>query len=581
MRSTGEADGLPHIEFISEAEQCPSCDGALKVYKTRTRQVTTLEAGSFRAIETLKRCNEDHTHPIMGSNALAKLVKPRQRYGYDLIVQVGCSRYLEHKQREEIQAELYQQQSIELSSGSISHLCDRFLTYLEALHLARAPQLRAVLMAGYPLHIDATCEHGKGGLFVCMDGWRGWVLIAGRVPSEQEDHLFPLIEKTTALFGDPIAVVRDMGKGGAKAVTHLREKDIPDLVCHFHFLAAVGKKLFDQPYRLLRKLLKHSKVHADMRLLLRDLRRYTVSSPQAGRFGTGVVREDLSALILWLLEGDGSKDLPYPFSLAHLEFQQRCQQALQRAERWVPGPRTKPERCAIEHLATLVRRFDKDDRFTTAVTRLEKGWQAFCELRDVLQLSNAELPRGDVRTQQKELAPLEAQRMHEIKVALCDYQAELTERMASTQNDSSLSTSPDAVIVKYLDRYGEHLFGHPVRYDEDGTMMAIVERTNNVLEHFFGDEKQHLRRRLGRAHLGRDLQDQPAQAALAANLRHPDYVRVLCGSLDHLPTAFAELDEEELAQADPLSRTSRDSKLQMRIRALLKGAKKVDNELEV
>jgi hypothetical protein len=33
--------------------------------------------------------------------------------------------------------------------------------------LARVPQLRAAL-GDYPLHIDATCEHGKGGLFVCI-----------------------------------------------------------------------------------------------------------------------------------------------------------------------------------------------------------------------------------------------------------------------------------------------------------------------------------------------------------------------------------------------------------------------------
>jgi hypothetical protein len=89
--------------------------------------------------------------------------------------------------------------------------------------------------------------------------------------------------------------------------------------------------------------------------------------------------------------------------------------------------------------------------------------------------------------------------------------------------------------------------------------VAIVERTNNVPEHFFGHEKQHLRRRLGRANLGRDLEDQPAQAALAANLRHPQYVRVLCGSLDQLPIAFTELDEQALAQTTPLSRSNRDS----------------------
>jgi hypothetical protein len=101
--------------------------------------------------------------------------------------------------------------------------------------------------------------------------------------------------------------------------------------------------------------------------------------------------------------------------------------------------------------------------------------------------------------------------------------------------------------------------------------VAIVERTNNVPAHFFGHEKQHLRRRLGRANLGRDLEDQPAQAVLAANLRHPDYVRVLCGSLDHLSAAFAELDVRAFEQITPLPRSHRDSKLQHRMRGLLKG----------
>jgi len=578
-RSTREGGDVPGIEFVAEAERCPVCEGALNVYKSRSRQVITLAAGPFRAIETLKHCGEDSTHPVLGSHVLARQVLPRQRYGYDLIVHVGCARYLENKQREEIQAELSRTRGIELSTGSLSYLCDRFLIHLEALHLARVPQLRAAL-GDYPLHIDATCEHGKGGLFVCMDGWRGWVLVAGRIASEHEDHLRPLVEKTTQLFGNPIATVRDMGKGGANAVAPLREKGVIDLICHYHFLAAVGKKLFEQPYGLLRKLLKSSKVRTDLRALLRDLRGYSATTPQEGRFGKGVVHEQLLALVLWILEGDGTKDLLYPFALVHLAFFQRCRQALQRAQCWVQGPRTLPERRALDHLATLVRRFDQDHRFTTAVTRLEAGWQAFCELRDVLQLSNTELPRADGRAHQRELAPLEARRLREIEAALRDYRAELAEHIVSTHNEGALSASPSAVIMKYLDRYGAHLFGHPTRRDEEGAIVAIVERTNNVPEHFFGEEKQHLRRRLGRAHLGRDLEDQPAQAALAANLRHPDYVRVLCGSLDHLPIAFAELDEQALEQATPLSRSNRDTKLQQRIRALLKDEKTVVSETD-
>ena len=538
----------------------------------------TLKAGTFRAIETLKQCNQDPTHSVVGSSALTQLVKPRQRYGYDLIVHVGRARYLENKQRAEIQAELYRDRGIELSTGSLSNLCDRFLIHLEALHLARVPALRAALEeGGYPLHIDATCEYGKGGLFVCMDGWRGWVLVAGRIPSEKEAHLRPLVEKTTHLFGEPIAVVRDMGKGGAKAVAPLREQGIPDLICHFHFLAAVGKKLFEPSYGVLRKLLKSSKIRTDLRTLLRDLRDYSTTSSHDGRFGKGAVREDLLALVLWVLESDSSKDLLYPFSLVHLAFYQRCRHALQRGHCWVQGPRTLPERRAIDHLGTLVRRFDKDCRFSAAVSRLEEGWQAFCELRDVLQLSNAELPRADVRVHQREFAHMEACRLHEIEEAVRDYRVELDGRIASSKTSVSLSTSPSAIVVKYLNRYGDRLFGHPVRRDEKGTIVAIVERTNNVVEHFFGNEKQHLRRRLGRANLGRDLEDQPAQAALAANLRHPDYVRVLCGSLDQLPMAFAELDEEALDRATPLSRSNRDSTLQHRIRDLLKDEKTADS----
>ncbi len=65
---------------------------------------------------------------------------------------------------------------------------------------------------------------------------------------------------------------------------------------------AVGKKLFEQPYRLLRKLLKSSKVRTDLWALLRDLRRYAGPNPREGCFGNGVVREDLPALVLWVLE---------------------------------------------------------------------------------------------------------------------------------------------------------------------------------------------------------------------------------------------------------------------------------------
>lgn len=76
-------------------------------------------------------------------------------------------------------------------------------------------------------------------------------------------------------------------------------------------------------------------------------------------------------------------------------------------------------------------------------------------------------------------------------------------------------------------------------------------------------------RRLGRANLGRDLEDQPAQAALASNLHCPDYVRWVAGSLENLPAAFAKLDQEEYREGIPLQRSNKDTKLLKCIKALV------------
>jgi len=56
---------------------------------------------------------------------------------------------------------------------------------------------------------------------------------------------------------------------------------------------------------------------------------------------------------------------------------------------------------------------------------LEKSWQAFCELRDVLQLTNAELPNGDAHPHQTALPALEARRLQMIEEAAKEYEGEL------------------------------------------------------------------------------------------------------------------------------------------------------------
>ncbi len=565
---------LPCIDFVAEAQQCPVCGDDLHVQKSKRRSLTTLENGAFEAREVRKQCRSDRSHPVMVSEQLSHLVPAGQRYGYDLIVHVGLARYMRNLQREEICAELLHEQGIVISTGTISHLCDRFLRSLEALHHKRSPALCAAMGGGYPLHIDATSENGKGGLFICMDGWRGWVLHAGKIGSENEKELRPCIEQVLSQFGDPIAVVRDLSSAEACAVADLREREIPDLVCHYHFLGAIGKKLFDDHYSVLRNLLRQSKVRPQLRVLLRELRRNRSGDQYGGKLGRGRLRESLPALIVWLLEDEGRKDLPYPFSLPHLAFYQRCQMVMQRVEQWLPLPRSRVEQHILKQLKIAISQLDTLSRLDWVVPRLEKSQQLFGELRDILRLTDAELPRGDLRCQSSAFPELEAARLREIEQALNDHREGIRKRVE--QNGRLLSA--EKVILSYLDRYKDHLFGHPARYDEEGAIISLVERTNNRAEHFFGADKQRLRRRLGRANLGRDLEDQPAQAALTANLRHADYVQILCGSLQNLPSAIAKLDQQDMEQAMPLKRDNRDTELLKIVGALLKQEQKVQSD---
>jgi len=565
--ATHPGNSLPRIAFAAEHDLCPACDHDLSVYKSRTRIVVTLAEGLFEARELLMRCDGSAGCPVVGSENLHRLVPPRQRYGYDLIVNVGLARYLGGQQREEIRAELRARHGIDLSDGTVSNLCDRFLLRLEHLHLHRAPALRAAMDGGYPLHLDATCEHGRGGLFVALDGWRGWVLGATRIPTEHQDHLQPLVDQVVATFGDPVAVVRDLGDAIGAAVEPLRQRGVPDLACHYHFLAAAGKKLLELPYSLLRDALLRTGVRSHLRAMLRELRRHRQKDGGQRTFGPGPIREDLLALVLWLLEGDGHKDAPFPFSLPHLHLVRRCERAGQQADLWVPSPRTAPEGRALQHLRSLLARLPKERGVAVATEQLDKGWLAFSELRDILRLTNAELPRADLRTQEPHLPSLELLRLAEMERDLLAYKQELDKRGAAAGK-----SSVHAVVLRYLQRHGARLFGHPARRDEDGRVLAVVARTNNALEHLFGRHKQELRRRLGRAHLARDLQQQPAQAALVTNLRHPEYVRVLCGSLDDLPDAFATLDGVAVAGITPLVRDHRDHRLHRRIKRLIEGS---------
>ena len=263
---------------------CPVCgEERWYVQKTRPRHGRTLTHGQFDARETVRVCATGCHHRCgllvtRGAGSLTEHLLPASVVGYDVMVRVGLERFLRHRQRHEICALIEEEAGIRISTGEVSALSRRFVHYLARLHQARAEQLKAALErdGGWPMHVDATGEDGRGTLLLVMAGWRQWVLGAWKISTERADLILPCLQETVRNFGAPCAAMRDLGRAMTPAIDDLvseLELSIPVLACHQHFLADVGKDLLEPSHAKLRDLFRRTKVRPKLRALVRELGR--------------------------------------------------------------------------------------------------------------------------------------------------------------------------------------------------------------------------------------------------------------------------------------------------------------------
>lgn len=539
----------------------------MRVQKTARRTGTTREHGSFTACETIyvcaARCRSEGKPLIRRASALASVLPPKGVVGYDVIVFVGLERYLQHRQREEIREELARQ-GIVLSEGEISRLGHLFLRYLEALHESRADRLREALEkdGGWPLHVDATGEGGRGTLLVVFAGWRPWVLGAWKIPTERADAILPRLTAVVGRFGAPCALMRDLGRAVTEACNTLVASlggTIPVLACHQHLLADVGGDLLAESYGQLRELFRRFGVKAGLRALARDLgrglgtdiadARKAFCSWQGradeghvipgGQAGLAVVR----AMSQWVLDHHTEgHDQGFPYDLPYLAFLDRCVTARRAADAFTRRlPDDKSVCKALERLRRLLEPTVSEVPFSQVSRTLRARAEIFNELRDALRLRPKLSGRTTTTSTPVSTTQL-AEELRDIEASIKQLSDSLAARRPERGPAQDKRRAID-IVLTHLDKHGPFLVGHIVRLSvAAGGTTRIVDRTNNRLESFFDRMKRGERRRSGRKNLAQDLEQMPPAAALVPNLLSPEYVSLVCGSIDKLPQAFAALD---------------------------------------
>jgi len=550
------------VDAREEAQSCSVCGGPMRVQKTWERTGMTLGHGSFRIRQTVHVCPSGCRKrgvPVRGESPLAGLVPPCGVVGYDVIVHVGLERFLHHRQREEIRAALAAEHGLVLSSGEISVLSARFLAYLERLHHASAPALRAALASdgGWPLHIDATGEDGRGTLLAAFAGWRQWVLGAWKVPTERADVILPRLREVVFRFGPPCAIMRDLGRAMAEASQSLVQGlklSIPVLACHLHFLSDIGKDLLQDAHDRLRALFRQTRLRGQLRALARDLgrclggdidearvglRQWQTEAAQgrripAGSVGIAIVRGMTQWILDYPAEGNGQG---FPFDLPWLGLYHRCRQASSALETFLENPPDDPKvRKSLDRLRRILRPVECDTpAFGPIAETLTVRARLFDEIRHALRLAGKKQPVDAARA----MADL-----RDVRSAMHSLTRSLRQRRSGSRSGKDLRAAID-IILTHLQSHGDFLWGHAIRLPKkSGGGLRVVDRTNNVLESYFRALKHGERRRSGRKILSQDFEHLPPAAALTANLNHADYVSILCGSLDRLPEAFAKLDAQ-------------------------------------
>jgi hypothetical protein len=531
------------------------------VQKTVPRSGGTLAHGDFAARETVHVCAARCRQPsgalvTRRATCLTEALLPRSNTGYDVMTFVGLERFLRARQRQEIQERLRTEHGLVLSTGEVSNLAQRFATQLGRLHRARAGALRAALQAdgGWPLHVDATGEAGRGTVLVVMAGWRQWVLGAWKIATERADLVLPCLRATVQRFGAPVAAMRDLGKAMTPALDELVTElagPIPVLACHQHFVADVGRDLLEPAHAELRGLFRRAEVRPHLRTLVRDLGRQLGPDSEAARtavrswqvleaadhrIDTGLAGlAEVRALAQWTLDFPAAgTGYDFPFDRPYLDLFDRCRTTLRATDafRRTPPPDRQVAR-ALDRLHRALEPVDGQVPFHQVATRLRRRAGLVDELRTVLRLA-AVTPEPETEA---DLTQMQQQ--------LAQWAAELRERRPARGPAQEVREAFD-VITTHLEAHGDNLWGHALRLPEHaGGGVRLVARTNALCENFFKQLKHDERRRSGRKNLGQDLEHLPAEAALVRNLLHEDYVTILCGSLDRLPAAFAELDRVE------------------------------------
>lgn len=539
---------------MSSVENC-FCGRKLKLYKTKRRRIATLPIGECNAHITQLHCKD--CKKIYLPDELNLIVPKKSHFSFDIIEYVGMALFVQHRNDAEILRSL-QEKNISISLREISYLGKKFIVYLALAHRTCHDKIKNHMKkkGGYILHLDGTCEGDSPHLFSFIDELSKIVLDNIKIPSENAKQIKPSLEEIKKVYGDPSAIVHDMSAAIISSVESVFT-DVPDFICHLHFLRDIGKDLFSTEYSCIRRSLKTFRVRTGLRKMVRDFKIYIDQDIELKACLNRSIEKDyfknnreslmpsvaFYLLATWVLESKNkSHGYGFPFDRPHVDFCDRLREAYPmlrclKKEMPIGSPKIS--------LAKLSRTVN-DVSLENTLLLIKNKISVFDELRDVMRIVTPDGEGGlNDNGGDVEIKTIEAgvKKFRESKKII-----------QLSKTDIRFKK-----MVKQIDKYWDKLFADPIEVKtEDGVVMMQPQRTNNMLEQFFRKIKSGNRKKSGTSSLSKSLKAMLADTPLVNNLDNPEYVEILLNGKKNLAERFAEIDiatvREALQQEDEAAR---------------------------
>lgn len=506
----------------------------------QTRSIKSVRLGQITT--KYERGKTSEGRPILPPD-LEALVPTATHFAYDTILLVTKMRFQLFMQREEIQQHIALTNGFHISTGSVSNLSWMGLAYLEQCHFAQAKKLaERYRKNGFFIHLDGTNEGGKYTHFVVREGMSGNVLYADKIVSESELAIVPILKKVKELFGKPEAVISDMSAGIRKAV-RTAFKNVPHLLCHFHFLKDIGKDMLQDLHQRLKYSVK------DLQKQLKELRG-KFNTEQARILGKQSKKQTkIYEHYSWLISlidriNDHEKDLSgegFPFDLTHLAFYDRCQQVYASMEHLLTtmeksGELKKMGRNISTNLWLIRNTIQKFlERLSGSISQLSKVNTVFMELRDILH------PKTKTDRTPLNWGMLDDKtNVENIEQKLTDLRKK-AEKKVKAKYLPKYEYNAWKIIHTHLKKHGKLL--NPEIKVKGKTL--VLPRTNNLSETAFRDAKRKARRTTGKKNLSRHMDELPSQYFYIVNLDDTEYLTTVFGGKE-IYDCFHEIDKKEI-----------------------------------